>query len=251
MPCRLNAHTERKSLDEPIKSLPGPVVDPSCDSICNDCLKSLQKRKVPKYALARGLWVGPVPDVLTCLTFAEKLLVARVRTSRYVVRVASGLYRLSGNAIAFSIPTPKIYKELPPPRDELDEVLAFIFTAPVKPLEEQMKNVPLFVSHKRVWNALEWLKLNHGDYADLVLSEKNMKTYEDNKIAVPVVYQKADSDGNKNPESTAVHDCEEEEGITSGPLPFVAHGLTGLDLLSMSPEAFKAAETDISVLGSK
>ncbi len=105
---------ERKSFSDPIKQLPGPVIDPSCDRICNICLTSLLKRKVPRNALARGLWIGAVPEVLSSLSFAEKILIARVRTSRYVVRVSSGLYKMSGNAIAFSIPMPKVYKELPP-----------------------------------------------------------------------------------------------------------------------------------------
>ncbi len=180
---------EWKSISDPIKQLPGPVIDSSCNSICNVCLTSLLKHKVPKNALARGL-IGAVPEVLSSLSFAEKILIARVRTSRYVVRVSSGLYKMSGNAIAFSIPMPKVYKELPPPRDELDEVLAFIFTAPTQPVEAQLRKVPLLVSHRKVSNALEWLKLNHAEYKDLIVSQKNLLTYEDNKIPVGITYQK-------------------------------------------------------------
>lgn len=139
---------ERKHADDPIQPVTGPVLDTSCDSICNECLKALLKHKVPKMALAKGLWIGNVPDELRNLSFAEKLLISRVRTNRYVVRVSSGLYKLSANTIAFSIPTPKIYNELPPTRDELDEVLAFIFTAPTQPVEEELRKVPLLVSHK-------------------------------------------------------------------------------------------------------
>ncbi|KLO05484.1 hypothetical protein SCHPADRAFT_801297, partial [Schizopora paradoxa] len=100
---------ERKSKDDPICSLPGPVIDPSCNGICILCLKSLAKRKVPQNALARGLWIGEVPEVLSCLTYAEKLMVARVRTNHYVVRVSSGLKKMKGNAIAISTPIAKVY----------------------------------------------------------------------------------------------------------------------------------------------
>lgn len=181
---------EHKSEDDPVKPLPGPVLDTTCDSICTPCLTSLRKHKMPKNALARGLWVGQVPEELSCLTFAEKLLVARVRTNRYIVRVSSGLHKMSGNAIAYSMPVAKVYKELPPPREEFDEVLAFIFTAPVQPTSEKLKKIPLLVSHKRVYRALRWLKLNNIHYADLTISKKNLETYEDNQIPVPITFQK-------------------------------------------------------------
>ena len=233
---------ERKKDTDPVEPLPGPVLDPDCNSICDLCLTSLKKHKVPKNALANGLWVGKVPEELTCLTFAEKLLVSRVRTNHFVVRVSSGLSKMTGNAIAVSIPTAEVYKVLPVPREKFDDVLAFIYTAPVKPLEEQLKKVPLLVSHKRVYRALTWLKLNHVQYADLEISKENMETYKDNELPVGVSFEKTDpSDGNKKAESTAVHDCEEEEGVTSGPLPFVVHGLTGEELPDMSVDALKLA----------
>ena len=40
---------------------------------------------------------------------------------------------MHANAISFSNPMPKIYNVLPPPIEEMDEVLAFIYTGPCKP----------------------------------------------------------------------------------------------------------------------
>ena len=37
--------------------------------------------KVPKFALARGLWLGEIPEELQQLSFAEKLLIGRVADS--------------------------------------------------------------------------------------------------------------------------------------------------------------------------
>jgi len=233
---------ERESAKDPVKSIPGPVLDKTCDSICNECLTCLKKKTVPKLALSRGMWVGEVPEVLSCLSYAEKLLVSRVRTSKYVVRVSSGLHKMSGNAIAFPIPTPKIYKELPPPRKELDEVLAFIFISPTKPIEKELEKIPFLVSRKKVSDALEWLCLNHKDYDDLIISEENLMSYEDNQIPVTITYQKSDvEEGNKNPESTSVHDCNDEEGVSDGHLKFSVHGLTGEELENLSIDALKAA----------
>ena len=70
---------ERKHSTEPISELDGPAVDTSCHYICVSCKQTLRHKKMPKFALARGLWLGEVPDELKQLSFAEKLLIGRVR----------------------------------------------------------------------------------------------------------------------------------------------------------------------------
>jgi hypothetical protein len=41
--------------------------------------------------------------------------------------------KMRANAISFLNPMPKIHNVLPPPVEEMDEVLAFIYTDPCKP----------------------------------------------------------------------------------------------------------------------
>src|SRR6202046_1368443 len=77
--------------------------------------------------------VGQIPDELKYLTYAEQLLIARVHHNRCIVKVSSGMFKMCANAISFSYPMPRIYNVLPPPVEELDEVLAFIYTGPCKP----------------------------------------------------------------------------------------------------------------------
>jgi hypothetical protein len=57
------------------------AIDYSCQQICNVCRSALRSGKVPKLALARGLWLGQVPKVLSDLRYVEKMLVARIRHS--------------------------------------------------------------------------------------------------------------------------------------------------------------------------
>lgn len=54
------------------------AIDHSCHQICNTCHASVCIGDIPKMALARGLWIGQVPEVLTSLHYIEKMLVARV-----------------------------------------------------------------------------------------------------------------------------------------------------------------------------
>jgi len=74
-----NSQVERLEAVDPIRPVEGPLLAPGCDSVCDRCHESLLKNKMPLFSLANGMWVGEVPEVLTSLSFAEKLLIARVR----------------------------------------------------------------------------------------------------------------------------------------------------------------------------
>ena len=65
---------------------------------------------------------------------------------------------------------PKVYKRLPSPWEEMEEIVAFIFINPTHLTNEMHKRLPLFVRHNKVRIDLEWLKLDHEDYSDLVIS---------------------------------------------------------------------------------
>jgi hypothetical protein len=109
---------------DPVKELRGPILAPGCRKVCSICVESLEKGNVPVLALANGLWVGEIPNELQDLTYAEQLLIARVRHNRCIVQVSSGMFKMRANAISFANPMPKIYNVLPPPIEEIDEVLA-------------------------------------------------------------------------------------------------------------------------------
>ncbi|KAJ7710923.1 hypothetical protein B0H17DRAFT_915076 [Mycena rosella] len=93
---------ERFSLDEPIEELDGPVLAFGCNGICVDCETCLDNGIIPKLALVRHNWIGEVPEQLKDLTYAEGIMIARVRHNRCVLRVNSGRVRMSANAIMFS-----------------------------------------------------------------------------------------------------------------------------------------------------
>ena len=180
---------ERRSVSDPIEDIPGPVLDKSCNKICSYCLKYLRKGKKPPFSLASGFWIGRIPKELECLTYAEKLLISRVRHNRCIIKVASGRYKMRANAIMFKHPTPKIYQTLPPPSKEFDEVLAIIFTGPCKPTQEDIQQTPFLVRQNQIKRALRWLKLNHPDYADISISEKNLNQYPENTAPVCIEYK--------------------------------------------------------------
>lgn len=234
---------ERSSIEQPVAQETGPIYAKTCTQICESCAKSLLKGKRPAMALANGFWVGEVPEALKGLTFAEKMMIAKVRHNRCVVRVASGRGKLAANAIMFSNPTLKVYNKLPPSRDELSEVLAFVFIGPTKPTEDLYSRTPMLVRRNNVAAALEWLKLNHENYAELQISQENLDSYDLNGVPVTVNWQQSAEGESENPLSKSVHEPDndnEEEGTEVGACSFRIHGLTGEEHDHMSTDALKS-----------
>jgi hypothetical protein len=58
---------------------------------------------------------------------------------------SSGLRKMVSHVIAFESPVPKVYNMLPPPIQDLDNVLAILFTGPCKPSNEDIRRTPLLV----------------------------------------------------------------------------------------------------------
>lgn len=228
---------ERKTKG-PLKEYNGPVLDYQCNKICNLCRSDLRKKNIPRLALTNNLWLGEVPAVLKNLRYVEKLLIQRIRHTCCFVKVASGQKKMKANIIAFQSPIPKVYKILPPPREDMDDVLAIMFTGKCKPTPEDLKRTPFLVRRNYVINALEWLKINHQDYEDIDISSDNINSYPEDTAPVVITYQETDT--NKVPEGTSVFDMEIEDGAESGECPFTVHGLTGEMLNTMSVNSIKA-----------
>jgi hypothetical protein len=227
---------ERVKISDKICEFPH-AIDHSCQKICNSCRVALRLGNVPKLALARGLWLGQVPKVLFDLHYVEKMLVARIRHSICSIRIASGMRKMKAHAIAYQQPIPKVYNILPPPKADLEEVLAIMFTGPCKPTLIDFQRTPFLMRRNHVKLALEWLILNHADYEDVLISTTNLDEYPEDMPPVSIEYKQMMH--NKIPEGTSVHDMEEEDGTTCGQCAFTVHGLTGEEFNIMSTNAVK------------
>lgn len=154
--------------------------------------------------------------------FVEKMLIARVRHTCAYVKVASGQRKMKANVVSFEAPVQKVYNMLPPPREDLDDVLAILFTGPCKPTPEDFKRTPLLVRRHVVLKALRWLTLNHADYADVQISESNLASYSEECPPVSVEYRQCVT--NKVPEGTSVFDQEVDDGTEEGQCPLQCTG---------------------------
>ena len=231
---------ERFQAGDQIQDILGPIIDPRCKHICCNCESILKKNKIPKNALANGLWIGVVPAELKDLSFAECMMIAHIRHNRCVVHVSSGRAKMVANVIMYSNPTVSVYHRLPPSQNEMKEVLAFVFTGSTQPSDEDYKRTPMLVRQEKVTQALEWLKLNHHDYCDLEISQENLASYPLSGVPVSVNFKQSNSDAsNKLSSATSVHDNNVEDGTEEGPCPFTVHGLTGDEYSKLSMEVLK------------
>ncbi|TFK57784.1 hypothetical protein BDN72DRAFT_749922, partial [Pluteus cervinus] len=142
------------------------------------------------------------------------------------------------HVIAFESPIPKVYDKLPPSMDDLDEVLAILFTGPTRPTQKEFARTPLLVRKNYVMNALDWLKLNHSDYTDIEISEENMEQYPDDLPPVTIQYKQMDS--NKVPETMDLINYDDEDGVDTGDCPFIVHGLSSNAITTETAESLKA-----------
>ncbi|TDL17971.1 hypothetical protein BD410DRAFT_692691, partial [Rickenella mellea] len=82
--------------------------------ICSSCEKCLINGKIPPMSLANGRWIGEIPKELQNLSWAERLLISRVRHNKCIIHVQSGMHKMTGNVILFANPTSHVYNILPP-----------------------------------------------------------------------------------------------------------------------------------------
>ena len=141
---------------------------------------------------------------------------------------------MASYVIAFESPVPKIYQKLPPPIEDLDEVLAILFTGPCAP---EFQRTPLLVRRNHVAHVLKWLKLNHSNYADLEIAYDELDRYPEDLPPVSVQYQHSLT--NKVAEGTSVFDDALDDGVQQGDCLFVVCGLIGEQLDTKSITVLK------------
>ena len=95
---------ERKIFSDLICELRGLIIDKDCRYICKSCKETVISSRIPKFALACGLWLGKDPNELQDLSFAENLLIGRIRHNQCIVCVVKGMHKMIANAITFEHP---------------------------------------------------------------------------------------------------------------------------------------------------
>ena len=118
----------------------------------------------------------------------------------------------------------KVYKRLPSPWEEMEEIVAFIFISPTRLTNEMHKRLPSFVRRNKVCRVLEWLELNHKEYSDLSISHEDVEQYPESGPPLIEGYR-PDWIANEL-ENKASYDVEDWSSVEEEKCSLIVHTLT-------------------------
>lgn len=196
--------------------------------MCFECIRALQRRVMPKFALANNLWIGDVPYQLGSLTIPEQLLIARHYPRCYIFKLfprdvdvhisPDRLYTgMAGNATLFELNTQEVVEMLagqrmPSPVASLASVIAITFVGSKKLPVDWLKKT-FRVRRQNVYEALVWLQKNNPIYADIHIDGGRLKELPENDVPeeLLMVVQQEDDDevAEKERESYVARDIDD------------------------------------------
>ncbi|KAG1766496.1 hypothetical protein EV702DRAFT_1050664 [Suillus placidus] len=158
--------------------------------VCSWCLQDLRAHKLPKFALANGLWVGKIPSELAILTLPERLLIGLYFPVSFIVKLypqkkgsrnwdTSAMNSgLRGNVSTYQLNTADVAamvegRLLPHTPDLLPATIGITI---IGPQNLPARNLPPFltVSRNRVKQALIFLKRENSLYSDISISDAHL-----------------------------------------------------------------------------
>ncbi len=160
--------------------------------ICGICLRYLQQSKLPPLAIANGLDIGQPPSDLPQLTYAEEILVARVRVRAVILKIvnekigdsSTNQRKLRGHVISFPQNTQSVCDILPIPPAALVESIKIVFIgseSSPETMQEALKKAKTVTVRKAV--VLSWLKFlkkSNPLYADVTIDETRLENLPTN-----------------------------------------------------------------------
>lgn len=175
-------------------------VDGNLVRVCVECYMDLQHRSdlPPKYSLANGMWIGPVPNVLAELTVPEQLLIALVYPRVYVFKLFSKLrgYKpaeeslqraMRGTVSTFEMDTrgvaAMVEGDLMPRKPSiLASLISVTFIGSGKLPHNWLKNT-FRVRRGKIAEALRWLHTNNPRYyGDIIISDERLNLLPEDDV---------------------------------------------------------------------
>lgn len=139
--------------------------------------------------------------------------------------------------MCFTNPVAQVAKILPPPRSDIQQVLAIVFIGNGERIEDDIdlleKKSPFVVRHASVRGAIIWLQANNPFYHDVVLSEHNLSQFKDGRVGVDVSFTSEDA-GRKDGLDPPVTKNGPEDEFGEDFCPFSVSGVSEIDLRTMS-----------------
>ena len=119
-----------------------------------------------------------IPDELSSLTMAEKLLIRRCSPLIPSHHIKNGVYGINGHCVCFPQDIDKMCDELPHQKSSMVIFVRHISNR----ANGEVSSRHFKVNKAKVIRALEWLKLHHRGYHNISIKESNMDWIESDSI---------------------------------------------------------------------
>jgi hypothetical protein len=177
---------------------PPGLLNDGTGNACTECLRALKSDKLPKYALANGMWIGRTPHELSFLTLPERILIAKFFPAAYIIKLYPKkkgarhwdnrqMYSgLRGNVSTYQLDQAQIASMidgsiLPQTAKVLAATIGITFVGP-RNLPEKCMPEMFRVRRTRVKKALEWLKEHNPLFADITISASRLAELPEDDI---------------------------------------------------------------------
>lgn len=155
--------------------------------VCSQCSRSLRKKKMPKFALANGLYRGELPNQFKDLTWIEEMVCCLYRSTAFVTRLYGSTdpkepRRFYGNTCAHQMNIQSTVDVLPRTPSDILDILTVVWVGTSSYQQACLKKV-FQIRKEKVWEFLIWLVRNNKLYYHIRLSRENLELFgADNSI---------------------------------------------------------------------
>jgi hypothetical protein len=194
----------------------GGIQDDGRVSLCTECFTDLSGSKMPKFALANGQYVGRMPPELKQLTFAERHVIARVRSNNPIIKLSTGISQraLSGHFLFRMQKPTDLLSHLPVAVDDASAQIQVVLVktmercgpctalpsrSPTCPCNDvlhllrQYKSI-LRVRPTAVRNAIMWLQKFNPAWQDVTINDAALQSYSTDANDGTALFQRLQDD---------------------------------------------------------
>lgn len=184
---------------------------------CKDCYTSLLANKIPRFALVNNLFRGLLPSEFSDLTWVEERVCAKYISTAMVTRLFQSSDPAQpkvfhGNTCAHEMNVVSTAKVLPRTPSDVNGSLSVVFVGPGK-FKPENAGTMYRIRKQKVWNFLQWLKLNNILYADIEIDHAILDLYPNDGF-IPGLEDRVIHDSISNPNEIFT---EENAGLSEHP----------------------------------
>ncbi|KAJ2990872.1 hypothetical protein HDV02_004116, partial [Globomyces sp. JEL0801] len=152
------------------------ILDNNKVVICNVCRTNILDDKMPKLAIANGLYIGEVPSDFTQLNEMEIAMCSKVQLIHWIITHWTGYTRYKKSSTYGCLATPSTPINLLPRNIQLNNEFNVTLCTPNTNINSQQLKPFINVSQSKYHHFCQFLKQNHPDYQNIEILNRPIDT---------------------------------------------------------------------------